>query len=532
MPRDPEAKTEVALARRFACAMQATLAACFMLATVGASTAASAQPLPDNARDLLGLAPCVASGKGHDFQVGPAKGQLATLDRVPWRKLGPGDTVRIFHQESPYFGKFMISARGRVDAKVRICGVRGANGERPFISGRDAIASRNDAYGHPLHESRSVIIIKQRTTDDWTAYPQHVQIDGLRIEGAHPSHSFTDSKGVRKPYEEFGACVWVERGQSIAIIDNEIADCSHAIFTKSVDEGDFTVTRDIRIAGNHFRGNGITGNDRVHTTYVQSVNVLYEFNRYGALREGARGNSIKDRSVGTVVRYNRIEDGARAIDLVEAEDFAEIARADPAYRTTFVYGNQIIKPGEKGSTIHYGGDHNGSSPGDAWGEVNNRKGTLYFFHNTVRLTGSGYGALFQLSTTEEKADVRNNIFLFERSIEHPRMRANTDVGSAWTAGGIITFARNWIDERWSDAGPWHKVGGELIGTDSLVTGSVDPVDLASFRPKAGSVVIDAAVAAADGTRAHPVLHEIDRDFLPKRRAVVGSALDLGAVEFE
>ncbi len=503
-----------------------------LVATSATSLLAAAQPLAESTREALGLTPCEASGKGHDFQVGPGKGQLATLDRVPWRKLGPGDTVRIFHQSSPYFGKFMISAKGKPDAPVRICGVRGSNGERPLISGRDAIASKDDAYGHPLHESRSVIVIKQRTSDDWTAFPEHVQIDGLRIEGAHPDHSFTDSKGARKAYEEFGACVWVERGRSIAIIDNEIADCSHAIFTKSVDDGDFTVTRDIRIAGNHFHGNGIKGSDRIHTTYVQSVNVIYEFNRFGALREGARGNSIKDRSVGTVVRYNRIEDGARAIDLVEAEDFSAIARADPAYRTTFVYGNQIIKPGEKGSTIHYGGDHNGSSPGDGWGEVNNRKGTLYFFHNTVRLTGSGYGALFQLSTTEEKADVRNNIFLFERSIEHPRMRANTDVGSAWTAGGIITFARNWIDERWTDAGPWHKVGGELIGTDALVTGSVDPVDLANFTPKAGSVVIDAAVPAADGTQAHPVLYQLDGDHLPRKRAVIGSALDLGAVERE
>ena len=47
--------------------------------------------------------------------------------------------------------------------------------------------------------------------------------------------------------------------------------------------------------------------------------------------------------------------------------------------------HQIVKDGRKGSTIHYGGDHPGS-------ENNYRKGTLYFFNNTVHLTGNGFGS--------------------------------------------------------------------------------------------------------------------------------------------
>ena len=42
------------------------------------------------------------------------------------------------------------------------------------------------------------------------------------------------------------------------------------------------------------------------------------------------------------MRYNRIEEGAHAIDLVEAEDFPVTALALPAYRTTHVIGNQIL----------------------------------------------------------------------------------------------------------------------------------------------------------------------------------------------
>ena len=323
----------------------------------------------------------------------------------------------------------------------------------------------------------------------------------------------------------------MERGHGITIADNAISDCSQAIFTKSTDDGAFAQTRDIRIAGNRMYNNGIVGNNRLHTTYVQSIDVVYEFNHYGPLRAGARGNSIKDRSIGTVVRYNRIEDGARALDLVEAEDFPQTAKATPAYRSTYVYGNQIIKDGRKGSVIHYGGDHNGSSPGEDWGEPNNRKGTLYFYHNTVRVTGNGYAAMFQLSTTEERADVRNNIFIFDATTQNPIMRATTDVGDAWVAGGIITLGRNWITRGWRDTQPNSKVGGALQGRENLVMDGIMPVAPTTLRPLAGTAAIDAAQPNATATRSHPVRYQLDTRSVPVVRPVNGSAPDLGAIEF-
>ena len=469
-------------------------------------------------------------GKGTDYQVGPGAGQLGSLDQVPWENLKAGDTVRVFHRSTPYAGKFLISAQGTADAPVRVCGVRGPNGERPVITGANAVTRRNQAYGHELHESRSVIAVKQKSSDAWTAYPRYIQIDGLNIRSAHPNYQFTDTNGVRKTYTDFGGCIWVERGHNVTIADNEINDCTHAIFTKSTDDGDFAVSKNVRIAGNYFHGNGVSGSDRIHTTYIQSSRVVYEFNRYGAMRSGANGNSIKDRSVGTVVRYNRIEDGARALDLVEAEDFPNTAKADPAYRTTYVYGNQIIKDGRKGSTIHYGGDHNGSTPGANWGEPNNRKGTLYFFHNTVRITGDGYAVLFQLSTTEEKAEVWNNIFVFDASVPSPQMRSATDVGSAWTTGGILNLGRNWIDARWSDGGPWHTIPGQLNGTANLITGTTPPVDVNTLQPLAGSVVLDKAQATHSGATSYPAQYQLDTRMSPLPRIITGTALDLGAME--
>ncbi|MBS0437484.1 MAG: hypothetical protein JSR75_21780 [Proteobacteria bacterium] len=469
------------------------------------------------------IGPCVPSGKGNDYQVGPAAGQLDSLAEVPWERLGAGDTVRIFARPEPYRGKVLLQGSGTADAPLRVCGVRDASGRRPVIDGGDALARRGLAYGHALHETRSIVLVNRLSSQAWQAMPAHVVIDGLHLRGAHPGNSFVDSKGQRQAYEKFGACIWVERGEDITIADNEISDCSQGIFSRSTADGEFAVTKRLRIAGNHLHGNGIAGSFYEHAAYVQSVDVVYEFNRFGRMREGALGNAIKDRSVGTVVRYNRIEDGARALDLVEAEDYADVARQDPRYRDTFVYGNVIIKDGRKGTTIHYGGDHAGS-------EDNYRKGTLHFFHNTVRLTGNGYAVLFQLSTTEESARVWNNVFLFDDAIANPRMREKQDNAPGIESGGMLHLERNWIVARWSDSGPWHKVGGQLRGASRLVTGPRWPVDATTLRPVPGSAVIGAGVGPPEGGIAHEVKWQIGPDGSITMRKQSGPGATLGALE--
>jgi hypothetical protein len=494
----------------------------------------------------LSVKACEPIAGGRDIQVGPGTGQIANLDQVAWESLKAGDTVRIFYKSTPYKGKILITAEGTASQPVRVCGVKGANGERPVIDGNGAVTRKSLVFGgngiadqttgekaKDVQEARAVIMIK--STLDYTQYPKYVQIDGLKVTGSHPRYKFTDTTGATKAYKEFGACIWVDRGHNITIADNEITDCSHAIFTKSTDDGPFAVTKNVRIAGNKIWNNGIAGSDRIHHTYTASQGIVFEFNVYGALRSGANGNAIKDRSSGTIVRYNRIEDGARAVDLVEAEDFPETALADAAYRTTFVYGNQIIKDGNKGSTIHYGGDHNlGSTPTGNYGTRFNRKGTLYFFYNTVRLTGNGYAVLFQLSTTEEKAEIWNNVFIFDSTIPSPYMRSTTEVETAyWQPGGLLNFGPNWISQNWKDASPYATIKGGLTGTSNLITGTEPPVDVATFAPKAGSTVIDKAATLPDILKPFVLEYElIGAGYLPQARKQSGASADLGARELQ
>jgi hypothetical protein len=469
--------------------------------------------------------------------VGPGAGQLASLDLVPWESLGPGDTVRVFYSPTPYAGKFAISASGTKEAPVRVCGVRGPQGERPIIDGQGAKTRSalldvygNKVYDQDVHQARSVIVVKHNAAGNFTDFPSNIQIDGLAVRRAHPDYTFTDAAGASKPYDPFGACIWVERGHDVTIADNDISDCSQGIFSRSTDDGDFAVTKNLRIAGNFLSNCGISGDVHMHSSYVQSVGVVYEFNTYGTMRSGADGNSIKDRSVGAVVRYNRIEDGAHAIDLVESEDFPVTATADPAYRSTFVYGNQITKNGELGSFIHYGGDHFGSAAGASWGEPIFRKGTLYFFNNTVYVTGAE-AWLFQLSTTEERAEVWNNVFVFAPSVVDKRLRMNQEVASPWVGGGIVNLDKNWATTGIADSDQYHPVTGQLNGLSNLITGAESPIDLVTFAPVASSPVRDVGVAGPGAASAFKVEFQLESaQHTPKTRVVSGSAIDLGAVE--
>ncbi len=488
-----------------------------------------------------GLTACQPSGLGTDYQVGPGK-PYGTLAQVPWEALGPGDTVRIFHQATPYKGKFLLAAQGTAARPVRVCGVPGPGGERPEIDGNGA-ATRPQLAGEYsttpsvalIHEERSIIVFKPLARSDpdaWTSYPSHIQVDGLAIRRAHPSYTFTDTAGVSHPYTDFGACIWIDRGHDITIADNEISDCQMGIFSKSTDDGDFAVTRNIRIAGNFLWGHGIVGDVHQHSTYLQSVGLLVEQNRFGALRAGALGNSAKDRSAGSVYRYNLVEDGAHAFDLVEAEDFPITALAEPAYRATFVYGNVIDRDGSQGSTIHYGGDHFGSTPGASWGEPIFRQGTLYFFGNTVRLTGA-QAWLFQISTTLETVEAWNNVFVFD-GVGDALLRMNQwDVAPGWTAAGTLHLGRNWISQGWHDSDVYNPVGGVVTGAADLIAGPTSPLEATTFTPLAGSAVLDAAVAGPAGAAAHPLERQLilGQGWLrSEARVVAGAAADLGAIE--
>lgn len=325
----------------------------------------------------------------HVYEVGPGR-EYADPGQVPWESLAPSTLVRIHYRDTAYRNKWVINVAATEADPVVILGVAD-NGRRPVISGEDAQTRQALNY---WNEVRSVIKVGGSNIPDNPDGPSYIYIQGLDIQSARPAYSFSDDSGQSATYSQNAAAVHIEEGDAITIHDCLLHDAGNGIFSSSA-------TSRIVISGNHVFDNGIDGSIYHHNSYTESQGIRFEFNHYGPLRDGCLGNNLKDRSSGTVIRYNWIESGNRQLDLVET-DYDHIAN-DPDYDVTFVYGNVLIEPEDAGNSqiLHYGGDG-----GDT---AMYRQGTLYFYHNTVVSTRSGNTTLMRLSTTTVQADVFNNI---------------------------------------------------------------------------------------------------------------------------
>src|SRR6185436_15108729 len=99
------------------------------------------------------------------------------------------------------------------------------------------------------------------------------------------------------------------------------------------------------------------------------------------------------------------------------------------------------------------------------------KGTLYFFANTVMLTGNASSAyLFQLSTTDEHAEIWNNVFVFRDAVSEPSLRTGQEVAASCTPGGVINLGRNWITAGWKNNDQYHPVAGPVNGVANMLSG--------------------------------------------------------------
>ncbi len=345
---------------------------------------------------------------GKDYEVGPGAKYEHLID-VPWEALGPGDSVRIHAKEGGYHEKVLLSRAGSAEKPLVICGIPGPKGERPIIDGADAKTRSSDhvAYTYDPEQERGVVIVSIDKTERWGFKPHHIVIAGLDMRHALPDYAFTGSAGEERRYAAHAAGLFIERGEDIVVRDCAIDDNANGFFVASGDD-EATESRRIVLERSYVFGNGTTGKgfDRHHNIYTEATGMTFQFNRVGPLREGAGGSALKDRSAGTVIRYNWIEGGSRSLDLVEAEDGWANEKNDPTYPDAWVYGNAIVAGPEGASNVvHFGGD-NGL-------EDKYRKGTLYFYDNTVVIEADQakrwQTSLFELSTNDQSVDARNNL---------------------------------------------------------------------------------------------------------------------------
>ena len=391
---------------------------------------------------LFSSAPFAAAAT---YEVGSGK-PYATPSAVPWESLQPGDLVLIYWQATPYKDKWVICRQGTAAAPIIVRGVAGPGGERPVIDGNGAVTRLAlDAWG----EQRAVIKIGGASIPADTM-PKYIVIEGLDIRSARPPYTYIDDAGASASYVNNAAAVWIEKGENITIRGNSLHDAGNGVFVSSAEPH---ISRNILIEANYIYDNGIANSLFEHNTYTEALGITYQFNRFGPLRSGALGNNLKDRSAGLVVRYNWIEGGNRQLDLVET-DSATIQN-DPSYRSTHVYGNVLIEPDAAGNRqiTHYGGD-NGQT-------AKYRKGMLLFYQNTLVSTRTDRTTLFRLSTNEEHADARNNIF-------YPAVHTGSNL-SLLDDTGILNLSHNWFKAGY--VGGFSGVSGTITDDGTSVIGT-------------------------------------------------------------
>lgn len=442
------------------------------------------------------------------YDVGPEL-SYTSIGSVPWESLGAGDQVNIHWRAEPYREKWVIGRSGTEESPIVVRGVANAEGDLPVISGENATTRQALNY---TNEERGLIKVGSANIpsvpDD--TVPKYIVIENLELRSARYPYNFTGDSGQSAIYTNNAASIYVEKAQNLTIRNCIIHDSGNGIFVGAFNG----MTRDILIEHNHIYDNGIVDSIYQHNTYTEALNITYQYNHMGPLRTGTKGNNLKDRSAGLTVRYNWIENGNRQLDLVDSSTLADSSN----YRETYVYANILLEADDLGNSqiVHYGGD--------SGTENNYRKGTLYFFNNSLISRRSGNTTVLRLSTDDETAEMFNNILYTTATGNRLALVASS---------GYLNLSHNWIKAGFSTSHSSYDIS-QLSDDETTITGSepgftdpgADDFSLLVTSPARDSgITVDAA-----GVSGHPldlqyVVHQKVKERTPD------GALDRGAFEY-
>jgi hypothetical protein len=474
-----------------------------------------------------------ATGSGTRYDVGPDK-TYTTLTAVPWLSLTAGSVVNVYYQATPYATKFALTCVGTAANPIIINGVTDASGNRPTITGSNAVTATDAVtagwftyYG--IEQAGLISIYKAIGTDNTPAY---ITIQNLQLINAHPTKSFYNTAGTLTAFQSFCAAVYAVRVSNITIQYCDITGNGLGVFINSRGTTATDWSQYVTLRGCNFTGNGVSAADTIHNVYTQGIRTLIEGCFIDRLISGATGSSLKDRSSGTVIRYNKILTAARAIDLVEnEEEYGSYVRSDVFYNDAWVYGNLIINDDSATNystrMIHWGFDNNSAS---------SRMGTLYFYNNTVidKIYPLGNCYLFQVNagpTTTPSIDLRSNVF------HHPGT-TNSLLYFILENGNLTFNDTNWVESDFNLTAP---NGGTVTTTGTLVRGT-DPLLKSNYVPANGYVGVDLAQTFPTSYAASALLQvanlQVDHQYdvmsaIPRyyARATNGVRMDLGAFEY-
>jgi len=397
------------------------------------------------------------------YDVGPSQ-PYATVGSVPWNALKAGDRVQIHYRSEPYREKFLISSRGTATAHISIVGISGPNGEQPVITGAQATTGPNMSYRWSFPEyqqSLGVLEIGYRTNGP---KPGFIDVINLTITGAMGSNAYIAQDGSTQTFVKDACGIHIYGGEHLLFSHMTITGNANGFFAKSGGTEDF-VSRDITVEDSSIYGNGVAGSFLQHNFYTEADRITVQGNKFGMLIPGALGSILKDRSAGSVIRYNWFPTASRMLDLVEPQDGWPALGNLPYYGRDFVYGNIFYSNGsdpvQMAKPIHYGGDS---------GLGQERAGPLYFYQNTFVLERDqqeGWKvAVFDVTRNTATIEIWNNIFA-----NFPRTAGSAPVEMDFSGGtGSFVFGPNWVSPNWHMSFTGYPAfAGTVTGTDHLIS---------------------------------------------------------------
>ena len=398
------------------------------------------------------------------YDVGPGQ-SYQTIGSVPWKNLGPGSVVRIHHRAEPYHEKILVSGRGTEADPILVVGVPGANGEKPVIDGANATSSAALGYESWSYTPQmGIVAVARGAQTPSNLKPGHVIIDGLEVRGSL-DQTYMDASGAAQDYWSSGGAIYLRGAEHVVVRNCELHHAPNGLVAECYST-ESEVTRDLLVERCRFHDNSKESSWSGNNLQVEGVGVVVQFCRFEPNLNRAKTSNVRDRSAGAVYRYNWIEGGSYAMELIEPSGGIAIVTGDSGYAVTKVYGNVLVSAdADSSSLVRFGVSYYGTE---------NFRTNCQFHYNTVLFkTTSTSKAVFSLPAASVSVDARNNVF-----------HSTAGQFQILSSEGAVSLGKNWAAQGW--IGGWT---GSVVGGANVVSGA-DPgfVDLAGFdlHPRADS----------------------------------------------
>jgi hypothetical protein len=346
------------------------------------------------------------------YDVGPSQ-TYKNLSAVPQSSLRAGSTIRVHNEDrsgqrpTTFHEYVQLQGQGTASQPIRICGVPDESGNLPVLDEADA-TGRSDTSAYAAGFG-GVTVQTDHAFDTYPNYhaAKYIVIEGLKIQNAKATYSYTQPNGEVGHWNKGAACIRIAQVQNAVVVGNDLDNCGNGAFSAfNADSAWGGANLFTLWEGNYLHRNGNPESYTEHQLYLQGWGQVAQFNRIDDYTPGAEGSNWKSRGLGEILRYNYIGAGAaREMDLVDVEDAKPylsfevylgpnppehgkqsfksvypsdaynadlLAAAQEVWHSHFVYGN--IYRSSSRVPLHFSMDHDGR-------EVN-RLGTLYWYNNT------------------------------------------------------------------------------------------------------------------------------------------------------